>query len=250
MAKLIVNADDFGMSEGVTLGILKAHVDGIVKSTTMMTNMPAAEFASSQMERFLELGVGLHLNLTAGKPILDNHRTIVDKEGNFLSNKAYDSNELIVDAEELYAEYEAQMEKFISLTGKLPTHIDHHHSYTLTNNQIPMMIKLAHKYDLPLRGGYYIEQEKYKFQKVDFSTSFYEEDANTSFFLDDKIDILKSDCVEIMSHPGFVDYYLYNNSSYNIQRANELNVLTSREVIDWVIDNKVELVNYTDIKKL
>ena len=40
MTRLIVNGDDFGMCEGVTLGILKAHRDGILRSTTMMTGMP------------------------------------------------------------------------------------------------------------------------------------------------------------------------------------------------------------------
>lgn len=45
--KLIVNADDFGLSEGVCLGILKAHRDGILTSTTCMMNM-------ENIEKYLE----------------------------------------------------------------------------------------------------------------------------------------------------------------------------------------------------
>ena len=46
--KLIVNADDFGLSEGVCLGILKAHRDGILTSTTCMMNM-------ENIEKYLEM---------------------------------------------------------------------------------------------------------------------------------------------------------------------------------------------------
>ena len=46
--KLIVNADDFGLSEGVCLGILKAHRDGILTSTTCMMNM-------ENIEKYLEI---------------------------------------------------------------------------------------------------------------------------------------------------------------------------------------------------
>ena len=41
--KLIINADDFGLCDGVTFGILKAHQDGILTSTTCMMNMPHIE---------------------------------------------------------------------------------------------------------------------------------------------------------------------------------------------------------------
>ena len=41
--KLIVNADDFGLTDGVTLGILHAMEHGIVTSTTMMVNTPGAQ---------------------------------------------------------------------------------------------------------------------------------------------------------------------------------------------------------------
>ncbi|GAA0346175.1 hypothetical protein GCM10008931_41800 [Oceanobacillus oncorhynchi subsp. oncorhynchi] len=40
MSKLIINADDFGYSKGVNFGIIESYKNGIVTSTTMMTNMP------------------------------------------------------------------------------------------------------------------------------------------------------------------------------------------------------------------
>ena len=52
-----------------------------------------------------------------------------------------------------------------------------------------------------------------------------------------------------MTHPGFVDYEVYNNSSYNIQRANELKFLTSREIKKLIEDNNVSLITYYDVRK-
>ena len=45
MIKLIVNADDFGLTEGTNYGIIDGHINGLVNSTTMMMNMPGTEHA-------------------------------------------------------------------------------------------------------------------------------------------------------------------------------------------------------------
>ena len=64
---LIINADDFGLCKGVNSGIAEAHTKGILTSTTLMTNMPAAEEAVKIAKGLLTLGVGIHLNLTEGR---------------------------------------------------------------------------------------------------------------------------------------------------------------------------------------
>ena len=45
MTKLIINADDFGLSEAVNYGIISAHKTGVVTSTSTMANMPGFEHA-------------------------------------------------------------------------------------------------------------------------------------------------------------------------------------------------------------
>ena len=50
--KLIINADDFGMCEGNSLGILLAHEQGIVSSTTVMMNMPYASWALDKAKAY------------------------------------------------------------------------------------------------------------------------------------------------------------------------------------------------------
>ena len=62
--RLIVNADDYGLSEGVCLGILKAHRDGILTSTTCMMNMENIEKYLEMTKDYPNLGLGVHLNIT------------------------------------------------------------------------------------------------------------------------------------------------------------------------------------------
>ncbi|SCN42651.1 Protein of unknown function [Bacillus cytotoxicus] len=56
MIQLIVNADDFGLSEGTNYGIIHGHINGIVNSTTMMMNMPAVEHAVRLANEYPSLG--------------------------------------------------------------------------------------------------------------------------------------------------------------------------------------------------
>src|SRR5947209_5936730 len=61
--RLIVNADDFGLSPGVNAGILEAHARGIVTSTSLMVRWPAAAAAAAQAREHPRLGLGLHVDL-------------------------------------------------------------------------------------------------------------------------------------------------------------------------------------------
>src|ERR1051326_732608 len=75
--RLVVNADDFGLSPGVTDGILEAHAAGVVSSVSVLVNAPGWEHAVAALRGATSLGVGLHLNLTAGDPLSEG-RTLVD----------------------------------------------------------------------------------------------------------------------------------------------------------------------------
>ena len=68
--KLIMNADDFGMTQGNSIGILMAHAQGILTSTTCMMNMPYAEFALKEAKKFPKLGVAIQFVLTVGRPLV------------------------------------------------------------------------------------------------------------------------------------------------------------------------------------
>ena len=63
MRYLIVNADDFGYTEGVNRGILDAHDEGIVTSASLMVERPAAAEAAAHARERPGFGVGLHVEL-------------------------------------------------------------------------------------------------------------------------------------------------------------------------------------------
>src|SRR5262245_58384366 len=67
--QLIVTADDFNLSAGVSRGILEAHHHGIVTETSVMVNLGDLQQASAMLASAPQLGVGLHLNITRGRPL-------------------------------------------------------------------------------------------------------------------------------------------------------------------------------------
>ncbi len=123
---LIVNADDFGLTAGVSRGILEAHTNGIVTSTTLLVNRA---IPPAQVEELKDsaLGVGVHLNLTLGTPVADPKRvpSLVDAEGRFVR----DAREAAAraKADEARIELGTQIDVFRRIMGRFPTHLDTHH---------------------------------------------------------------------------------------------------------------------------
>jgi predicted glycoside hydrolase/deacetylase ChbG (UPF0249 family) len=70
--QLIVTADDFNLSEGVSRGILEAHQHGIVTETSVMVNLGDLQTASAMLTSAPRLATGLHLNITRGQPLASN----------------------------------------------------------------------------------------------------------------------------------------------------------------------------------
>jgi len=67
---IVVNADDFGASRQTNEAILQAFEKGLISSATIMANMPAFEEACQLVhQHHLQRRIGLHLNLTSGKPL-------------------------------------------------------------------------------------------------------------------------------------------------------------------------------------
>src|SRR5205814_8398909 len=67
--RLIINADDFGISPGVNIGIIEAVGAGAVTSASLIVNLPGSADAVSRARPFRSLSLGLHFNLTTGRPL-------------------------------------------------------------------------------------------------------------------------------------------------------------------------------------
>jgi len=110
---LIVNADDFGQSAAVNRGILRAHREGIVTSTSLMVRWPHAREAAAAARELPGLAVGLHLDLGEWRYDAGEWRAVYEVV-------SFD------DPPALEREIRAQLRRFHSLVGQAPTHLDSH----------------------------------------------------------------------------------------------------------------------------
>ncbi len=243
--RLIMNADDFGMTEGNSIGIMMAHAKGILTSTTCMMNMPFAEFALTEAKKLPKLGVGIHFVLTVGRPLVDGAKSYTDKDGNFTRPKDYPDGVPHADPDELYVEWKAQMEKYIQIAGHKPTHIDSHHHVHLLPWHIDVAKRLAKEYDLPMRQR---EQTLDTYEYVRCDDRMYGDDANYDFVTNAfKVD---EEVLEFMCHPAYVDQRLYDMTSYCLPRMKELELILSPEIKQFIEDNNIELINFSNIKRM
>ncbi len=131
--RLIINADDFGFSSGVTRGIVEAHAAGSVTSTSIMANGMDWENAVRCARGNRSLGVGVHLNLVQGRPLLRVPSLTDPATSEFYSLGALSRRAMLgrVDAGELEAETRAQIER-VRGVGIVVTHLDsHRHSHVM-----------------------------------------------------------------------------------------------------------------------
>jgi predicted glycoside hydrolase/deacetylase ChbG (UPF0249 family) len=150
--KIIINADDFGLSEGINRAVEQAHTDGILTSATIMPNMPASEQAVSIAKRLPDLGIGVHLNLMEAPPLSQDDcvAVLLDDEGILactpgkLTIKSLLSKTVRT---AIKAELAAQIEWVID-KGIKPTHLDSHkhiHAYPVI---FPIVCSLAKSFDI------------------------------------------------------------------------------------------------------
>ncbi|RDW21338.1 chitin disaccharide deacetylase [Oceanobacillus arenosus] len=245
MTKLIINADDFGYSKGVNLGIIETYKNGIVTSATMMTNMPGADDAAKLAKENPELGVGVHLVLDCGFPINDNVGSLIDAEGKF-----YKSDKVLsfAGSNDIEKEFTSQIEKFLSY-DLTPTHLDSHHHIHSQEKVFPIVEKLANKYNLPIRN-LRNNIKKSHFNIVEyFEESFYGDDLTIDSIIKILDKLNQFDTTEIMAHPAYIDEPVLTGSSYNLQRARELSILTDKRIQHEILNRGIELVSYRELKK-
>ena len=243
MTKIIINADDFGYCEAVNYGIISAHNNGIVRSTSMMANMPGVEHGVGLLKENKTLNCGVHMTLSCGRPLLSNLKTIVDKDGFFIRRI---TDEIIekMDCDEIYRELCAQIDRVKGL-GIDISHLDsHHHIHTLVSLK-PVIEKIVTKYNLPIRGGFEYNLEYSKV--VPLIDSFFKENVSEEYFIKNIDEIMKYDVVDIMSHPAFLDDYILNSTSYAIDRTKEHKILTSKKVKEFLEKNGLVISSYRDI---
>lgn len=150
---LIVNADDFGITEGATDAIIDCHRAGSVTSTTLMTNMPAAAYAAQCAREHPALGVGLHFNLTSGRPLgAAVGSSMVDRHGALLNRRDLALRAISgrLRAGDVRAELKAQHAAMRTL-GLAPTHLDSHQHVHAIPGIFQVVAAFAAEHGLPMR---------------------------------------------------------------------------------------------------
>jgi predicted glycoside hydrolase/deacetylase ChbG (UPF0249 family) len=275
--QLIVNADDYGRTARVSHGILEAHHNGIVTSTTVMINQPGIEAQLDEALARPRLGVGQHLVFTAGRPVLPASQVpgLVDSRGRFLDQHSVWARAERIPAGQLQAELSAQIERFRALAGHLPDHVDCHHFVHLYPPFFQVYADLAASYGLPIRVPFPTQLE---FRRAldhlpylegfpqdlvqgmiatnsnlirarglahpdYFIASFFGREALTREHLLALLEELPAGVSELMCHPGYDDAALAG-SGYRAERERELALLTDMVVRERLDAQGIELVTF------
>ncbi|MDI3478516.1 MAG: hypothetical protein PWQ59_2041 [Thermoanaerobacterium sp.] len=249
MKYLIVNADDFGLTKGVNKGVVECYKSGILRSTSIMCNMPYANEALQVKELCPDLGFGIHITLDAGKPLSSPEKvnTLVDERGYFKRGFPHSLDD--ADVDQIRIEIEEQIKKAFSL-GVTITHMDSHHHAQSHSKVIDAFIEMAHKYNLPVRSTPLDKEKIIKagLKTVDnFIYTFYDDGVKKENLLS-ILGSLEEGTTEIMSHPAYVDDELVNISSYHAKREVERKILTDKDVLQFIRDNNILLTNYSILK--
>lgn len=235
--KVIVNADDFGLTQGGNKAIIESYKNGILTSTTLMAT---TEFTQEAIELAKEnpgLGVGVHMVLTTQKPMLEGHSNIADENGNFIWK--INTIDESIDTDEVYREWDAQI---ASIAQHLDiTHLDSHHHAHLHPALDGVVQKLSEKYKVPFRSNRTLLP-----YEVNCDAGFYKEKVTEDYILN-LFENKEYEVVDLMTHPAYIDDYLKSISSYVDPRYDELKLLSDPKLKEKARDMGIELISYRDI---
>ncbi len=148
--KVILNADDMGMSDTVNHSIIEMHQKGVVSSTSLMANGTHFNEAIELLTKHPRLGIGVHLCLDGPFQSATGYRTLIDP----LTSSFYDKDEVVrrirnssLDKEEVFREFSLQVEK-IQDHGVQISHLDTHHHLHLYFPILSQVIRVARKYNI------------------------------------------------------------------------------------------------------
>jgi predicted glycoside hydrolase/deacetylase ChbG (UPF0249 family) len=140
LKRLIINADDFGFTRDVNAGIVEAHREGVLTSTTLMANGEAFADAVRLAKETPALDIGCHLVLVQGRSVVDG-RMLPETPGRLLWALAQGRLEV-------ERELRAQIEKILQ-AGLRPTHLDTHKHTHLAPPVFRSVARLAREFAIP-----------------------------------------------------------------------------------------------------
>jgi predicted glycoside hydrolase/deacetylase ChbG (UPF0249 family) len=247
---LIVNADDFNLTAGVSRGILEAHLRGIVTSASVMVNLPGLEQGRDLVRDAPRLGLGLHLNLTFGPPVLPPTQVVslVDGAGRFIRDPARVG--AIGDLSEIRAEMAAQAARFEAVFERRPSHLDTHHHLHRNPRLFDVVLDLAETLGIPLRALTLEMAGRIQSRRLPAVDRAVGDVGPEAYWTPDRLrtflTAMQEGVTELMCHPGYADGAL-SASSYCAQREVELRALCDPQVKAALTAGGARCLTYGDL---
>lgn len=285
--RLIVNADGFGFTYGNNRGVFEALEAGFVRSVSVNSNFPAFEETCTLAKRFPRVGIGIHFNLSVGRPVLDPRDvpSLVNDAGEFwykdLPRRARAG---LVDLHEAERELDAQIDRF-RRAGIFLTHWDSHrgdHAYPpylwaafrsarragircmrthhfqwITRRLPPSTVMFWHYLRQPhqvathlFRRATVLAGHGQGFLSADRAILFEKVPGNGPEHLDTwlhLLDALPEGTFEVWCHPGYPDETLRRYATLVDSRVEETHVLSDVRLVEAAERCGVDLINFRDL---
>lgn len=244
--KLILRADDLGFSDGINCGIRKSVKDGMISCVGMMPNMEEAEHGFHMIKDDCTC-IGQHTNICVGKPLSDPALipSLVQENGEFCTSKEIrERQEDTIVLEEAELEIEAQLQRFIEITGKKPDYFEGHAIsspifFTALKNVAkrhqlfycnPIEKDFVETYGIQCAAFYHLDEHGL----YDIEKYIYEDEAQLKI----------KECAVLVFHPGYLDQYVIDHSSYTFVRPMETAFLCTEKFKQYIAENKIEIIDF------
>ncbi|MEW6556410.1 MAG: ChbG/HpnK family deacetylase [Elusimicrobiota bacterium] len=230
MKKLIVNADDFGYSDGINRGIVYAYQKGVVTSTSLFVNKPFTDDAVRYAKENQNLGVGIHLDL-------DDFFEVDHKQGRIVELKNPQQN-----LDELKTEIRNQIEKYLSFSLQCD-HLDSHHHSHLHPLVLPAACEVASQYkiqNIRFFRKFYLSQDEFEKQKQvlqGYNLKFVPHFIEGWYWgnIDENYEI-----AELMTHPGYGELW----------RELELAHSCQYDLRTYLSTQNIQLIKFSDMQEM
>ena len=276
--RLIVNADDFGLTEGINRGIVDAIKTGIVTSTSLLATMPSFDHAV-QLASDNNLDIGIHASLTVGRPCSENKRlSPILENGEFVKSCNYLFRSIYagrINLNDLKREIASQIIK-IRKNGLEISHINSHQHVMMFPRLFRLTMELMKEYHIPflripdetvalselgsakgsgfLALGLLSKYWKFKIRQVEVSVRTSDHFLGLSFSermsskdLMRTLASLKPGVSELTCHPGYDDRTFHMIYDDPFLRERELRALKCSQIIKFIKMNNIELIGCRDL---
>lgn len=232
LKRLIVNADDFGLSAGVNRGIIDCAERGIVTSTSLMVRQRAAAPAAEYAQHHRAISVGLHVDL--GEWIYSH--------GNWIH---VDIVVPMDDEQAVRREVRRQVEEFRRLVRRDPSHLDSHQHVHRNEPVRSELLIIGRELGIPVR----------EFSEVKYCGDFYGQDGEgrplpdviSDHGLGMILGRLEAEVTELGCHPGYLEDL---SSVYREERQDEIKVLCGAGIRDVLDSLAIRLCSFAEVTLL